>query len=140
MELLIACGTWIKDDDRKVIRYIKNCDIFPNVNMICTATGLSERSVLHTLRMLRQQEGFCVMRTRLFWIDDTPLEELQPTRNELLIFRLLPRYKEPFDIHDMMENNRYYDEEGNIQYRFTEEEIRSALHLKNMMGRTRMPD
>lgn len=140
MKLLIACGTWIKDNDRKVIRYIKRCDIFPNVRMICTATGLSNQSVLHTLRMLRQQEGFCVTHTQSLWIDDTPFEELHPTRNELLIFRLLPRYKEPFDIHDMMENNRYYDEEGNIQYRFTEEEIRNALHLKKTLGRATTQD
>ena len=140
MKLLIACGTWIKDNDRKVIRYIQSCEIFPNVSMICTATGLSERSVLHTLGMLRQQEGFCVSRIRLFWIDDTPLEELRPTHNELLIFRLLLRYKDSFDIHDMMENNRFYDKEGNIQYRFTEEEIRNALHLKKMMGRATTQD
>lgn len=94
MDLFIACGTWIKDDDRKVIRCIKSCDISPNVRMICTATGLSEQSVLHTLGMLRQQEGFCVTRIRLFCIDDTPLEELLPTHNELLIFRLLLRYKD----------------------------------------------
>lgn len=120
----------MKDADRKVIRYIQSCDIFPNVSMICTATGLSERAVLRTLRMLRQQEGFCVSRTR-FLTEDPSLEEHRPTRNELLIFRLLPRYKEPFDIHDMMEKNRYYDNEGNIRYRFTEEEIINALHLRN---------
>ena len=68
MDLLIACGTWMKEADRKVIRYIQSCEIFPNVSMICTATGLSERSVLYTLGMLRQQEGFCVSRIRLFWI------------------------------------------------------------------------
>lgn len=109
MKQLIACGTWIKDNDRKVIRYIKRCDIFPNVRMICAATGLSDQPVLHTLRMLRQQEGFCVTHTQSLWIDDTPFEELHPTLNELLIFRLLLRYKDSFDIHDIMENNRFYD-------------------------------
>ena len=31
----------------------------------------------------------------------------------------------------MVENNRNYDKEGSIQFRFTEVEIRRALHLKN---------
>lgn len=135
MKLLFTCSTWINDNDRKIIHYIEDCDIFPNVNMICQATGIREKSVRHTIRMLRQQEGFCIKRTRLFWIDEDLIEKLHPTPQEILLYRLLLHNNDSIDISGFLEENRYYDEEGNIQYRFTEEEIRNVIIMRTMMNK-----
>lgn len=116
MKLLMICGTWIHEWDKAVIDYIRSCDIFPNTSMIVEATGLPEKRVNHTLRMLRSQEGMCVGRWGLF--ED---ENSTKTRKDILIHCLMD--KDHMDIAAFLEANRYYDANGDIHYRFTEEEV-----------------
>ena len=56
MRPLIACGTWIRDNDRAIIDYISKCDVFPEIPMIAEATGLPEKRIARTLKSLNAQE------------------------------------------------------------------------------------
>lgn len=133
MELFISCGTWIRSDDRRVIRYIRSCAVYPNVAMICAATGFDEPSVKHTLRMLRQQEGFIILRTSLLWFDEETLAQYHPTRHEILLLRLLARCEKPVDVRVILDSNRYFDDQGNIHNRFTRREVENALQLQAVL-------
>ena len=117
--MLIACGTWIRESDKTVIDYIRGCEIFPNVSMITEATGLSEKQVIRTLGRLRGQERMSVGRWSLF--ED---EGSTKTRKDILIYCLMDHNE---DISDFLEANRYYDENGEICYRFTEEEVAHSM-------------
>lgn len=119
MNLLIACGTWIRDNDQSVIDYIESCDIFPNVSMIVEATGLPEQRVKRTLGMLRRQEGMRVSRSML-----SEDENSTKNRKDVLINCLMDDHT---DIKDFLEANRFYDENGEIHYRFTEEAVTHSV-------------
>lgn len=120
MKLLIACGTWIREWDEAVIEYIQSCDIFPNISMIEKATGLPEKQIMRTLRLIKQQEGMYIGRFALF--DD---EDSTKTRKDILIHCLMGNGDK--DVAAFLEANRYYDEDGEIHYRFTEEEVAHSL-------------
>jgi hypothetical protein len=132
MNIMCACGTWIKGYHENVVRHIESCEIFPNIQMIVEATGIPEHLVRHTVGMLLQQEGFCVGRTFLFAED---MDTKGFTRTERLIFTYVRRgsyngpLTEPDDIRDFMNQHRYYDSKGSIRYRFSEEEVRHAMQL-----------
>ena len=134
MRLLCVCGTWIKKYHRDVVRYIDSCEIFPNIQMIVEATGVPEYLASHTVGMLFGQERLYVGRTFLF----AELEGVDTkgfTSTERLVFAYVLRkanngpLTDPDDIHDFMEQHRYYDDNGSIQYRFREEEVRHAMQL-----------
>ena len=120
MKLLIACGTWIREWDKDVIEYIRSCDIFPNISMIIEATGLPEKRVTHTLKMLRSQEGMYV--SRLSFFED---ENSKITGKDILIHCLMGEHCK--DVFDFLKANRYYDKDGEICYRFTEEEVAHSI-------------
>lgn len=124
MKLLMVCGTWIRENDRVIIDYIRKCSIFPNVNMIVAATGLPECRVKHTLSMLRRQEGMRVGRCSLF--DD---ENSTKNKTDILIHCLMDKNIE--NVAEFREANRYYDKSGKIKYRFTEEEIIHSIAQYN---------
>ena len=120
MKLIMACGTWVREWDEAVIEYIQSCDIFPNITMIEKATGLPEKQILRTLRSIKWQEGMYVSRFALFSDEDST-----KTRKDILIHCLMEDGSE--DIAAFLEANRYYDEDGAIHYRFTEEEVAHSL-------------
>ena len=135
MILLMACGTWIDKNkwNDTVINYIYSCDIFPNITMIAEATGFPEQCVKFTLSMLKKQEEMRVSRGMLF-----ENETGTKSRKDILIHRLMeeadetiPSFTNKEDarkyILAFMEANRYYDENGEIHYRFTEEEVTNSL-------------
>lgn len=124
MRLLIACGTWIRDWDRAVIDYIRSCDIFPNISMIVEETGLPEKRVMHTLRMLRSQEGMYVSRWCFF--ED---ENSTKTSKDILIHCLMGNHN--IIVSDFLEANRYYNQSGEICYRFTEEVLHAIKQYKS---------
>ena len=129
MQLLIACGTWIREQDKTVIDYIHSCDIFPNVAMICDATRLPDFMVASTLDMLKQQEGILIGIKLLFADENSYLSTDQYTRSDYLIAELLKSYDKCPDVAIFREDNRFYDRDGNIHYRFTEEEVLHAMKL-----------
>lgn len=64
MDLKIVCGTWIKEDDEKVLNVLQASDKWLSDEELSEITGLSTRKVAHTMRMLKQQMGFYEGRKR----------------------------------------------------------------------------
>ena len=133
MELMMACGTWIKtESQRKVLAYIQSCDIFPTPRMIADATGVPETYVRHTLYRVAVQEGMYVNRQALF-MEEAGADMTNVTRRDLLIQCLMERTRRRADpgadpdVAAFLEQNRYYDESGAVRCRFTEEQVRHAL-------------
>lgn len=64
MKIRCACGSWIKEDDEKVIDYLTSVEEMPAPETIAETVGLPVRKVYHTLRMLNQQARFLEGRRR----------------------------------------------------------------------------
>ena len=55
MELKVVCGTWIKEDDEKVLTVLQESDKWLFLEELSVRTGLSAGRVKHTLSLLGQQ-------------------------------------------------------------------------------------
>lgn len=66
MELKIACGTWIKEEDEKVLTALQKSDRWLSIDELVEKTGLPRQRVCHTLRMLKQQAELCEKRKAYF--------------------------------------------------------------------------
>lgn len=64
IKIRCACGSWIKEDDEKVIDYLTSVEEMPAPEIIAETVGLPVRKVYHTLRMLNQQARFLEGRRR----------------------------------------------------------------------------
>lgn len=134
MYFLSASGTWINGwpYHRKVLEYIHSCEIFPNMKMITEATGIPAEKAKHTLGHLFAQERRAVSRPMFIAeVEGVPYTEI--TVDEMLIYRYLEReeengdYSSPAIIRSFMDRHRYFDDDGNIQYRFSEEQVIQAV-------------
>lgn len=65
MDLKIACGFAIKDEDMPVIQILEQSEHIPSVREIVQQTGLPEYKVLKVLRKIRQQQRFVEGRKKL---------------------------------------------------------------------------
>ncbi len=135
MVLLMACGTWIKtEEQRRVIKHLGACEIFPNAQMIREATGVSERVVRRTLGEVFAQERMFVSRIALF-PELGGYDMAGVSREDILIRALLRRMMhagmlmDHTDVEAFLERARFYDESGAIRCRFTAEQVRHALSL-----------
>lgn len=55
MKIRMKCGTWMDEDDKKVVQYIEDCETWPDVSEVAAATGLPEHRVRLSLRAIRVQ-------------------------------------------------------------------------------------
>ena len=55
MKFNMVCGTWIKEDDEKVLNVLEASDKWLSVEELSEATGLPPHRINCTLSMLRQQ-------------------------------------------------------------------------------------
>lgn len=53
MEFKIACGTWVKDDDCKVLKALEKSDSLLSVDELSEITGLSTTKVKRYLKLLK---------------------------------------------------------------------------------------
>ena len=53
MEFKIACGTWIKDDDCKVLKALEESDRWLSAEELSEITGLSTTRVKRTMKLLK---------------------------------------------------------------------------------------
>ena len=68
MELNIRCGTWIKEDDEKVLEILQKSDKMLSAEELAERTGLPLWKVEHTLKMLARQNSH-VKKTKEFFQD-----------------------------------------------------------------------
>ena len=66
MDFKICCGTWIKEDDEKVLTVLRESDRWLSVEELSEMTGLPAQKVTHTLKMLKKQVGISEGREILF--------------------------------------------------------------------------
>ena len=52
MEIKIACGKGLKEEDWKVCDYLKSCEEWPTVSDVVAATGPHERKVYYAMRRI----------------------------------------------------------------------------------------
>lgn len=65
MEFEIACGTWIKENDKKVLNALKESDKMLSIEELKEITGLPEHKINRTLHLLAQQIQIVESRKRL---------------------------------------------------------------------------
>ncbi len=66
MDLKIVCSTWIREEDEKVLNILQESDRWMSVEELSAVTGLPERKVKRTLRLLIQQMKLYESRKRFF--------------------------------------------------------------------------
>lgn len=64
MDIRIVCGTWIEEEDEKVIAELKASDRWLSVEELSGRTGLPQTRVRRTLRLLKQQMDLYKSRSR----------------------------------------------------------------------------
>lgn len=55
MDLKMVCGTWIKEEDEKVLNVLQSSDKMLSVEELSKKTGLPPYKVKRTLRLLKHQ-------------------------------------------------------------------------------------
>lgn len=65
MKFTMACGTWIKDHDEKVLEILQKAETMPTVEELMEMTGLRRWRVEHTLKMWRMQIAMAKSRKRM---------------------------------------------------------------------------
>ena len=134
MYFFSACGTWTgrHPDYGRIMEYIHSCEIFPNISMIMEATGVSKLRAEHAVGHIFAQERRKFSRFFLLAdLDDAPVTGI--TQEQMLIYSYLECEEEGGDftslpvIHSFMDRHRYYDEDGVIRYRFSEEQVIEAV-------------
>ena len=64
MELKMVCGSWIGEDEEKVLNALRESDRWPDVDELSAITGVDARKVRMTLRKLKQQTQMAQARER----------------------------------------------------------------------------
>ena len=65
MKFTMACSTWIKEHDEKVLEILQQAKTMPTVEELMEKTGLRRRQVEGTLRMWRMQIRIAEARKRM---------------------------------------------------------------------------
>ena len=134
MDFFSACGTWEGRHPAygRIMAYIRSCEIFPNVSMIMEATGVSKQRAEDAVSSILMQESFYIARSFLLAkAGETPVTGM--TQRQLLIYSYLEREEEGRDftslpvIRSFMDRHRFYDDDGVIRYRFSEEQVKDAV-------------
>lgn len=55
MEIKAVCGTVIRENETKVINYLRKCEAWPSIEEISKETGLHENRVKRSLHIITQQ-------------------------------------------------------------------------------------
>lgn len=66
MKFEMACATWVKEEDKKVLEVLQKSDRWLTVQELSEITGLSPARVERTLKLLKQQMGFMKTRKKFF--------------------------------------------------------------------------
>ena len=114
MHLLISDKSNIRGAAESISNYIRSCYIYPNRRMIKEATCMPEYMIGFPLTLLENQERMYVM-----------FRQQDKGYTDVLIHYLMEDRGD--DIASFREANRYYDEDGIIHYRFTEEEVAHSI-------------
>ena len=64
MDFNIVCGTWINEDDEKVLNVLETSDKWLSAAELSAITGLPLCKTNHTLSLLKQQEALYNSRKR----------------------------------------------------------------------------
>ena len=65
MELKMVCGTWIKEEDEKIINELRASDTWLTVEELSERTGIAPNRVKWTLGLIRNQMNLYEARRKL---------------------------------------------------------------------------
>lgn len=114
MYLLLSDKSNIRGSAETVADYIHSCEIYPNRRVIKEATCMPEYMIGFPLALLKNQERMYIT-----------FRQQDKGFNDTLIHCLMEDHGD--DIASFREANRYYDEDGDIHYRFSEEDVAHAI-------------
>lgn len=138
MYFFSSSGTWVHGwpDYSRIVEYIHSCEVFPNIKMIIEAVGVSEQRAKRAVSHIFAQENRYF--SRFFFLADTDGSSIIGiAKEEMLIYSYLEREEKGKDIssrpviRSFLDRHRYYDDDGNIRYRFSEEEVFNAVNAYN---------
>lgn len=66
MDFKIVCGTWIKEDDERILTVLEKADRWLTAEELCKITGLPLKKVQSTLTKLNQQMKLAEARKNYF--------------------------------------------------------------------------